>query len=110
MLIIKCGYICILNGLCIINVGYDNADFLIDVGTRQGYAAVGLVDVWRQDTVKLTRNHIAIAGLPEEYLTDGIIYNGSPDMVSEILVDGKPIKANAAEVIAKYRQVAKRLF
>jgi formimidoylglutamate deiminase len=68
-----------------------NADFLLDVGTRLGYAAVGLQDVWEHDKVTLNRNHIAVLGLPDENLVDGVIFNGVPSMVERVEVAGKVV-------------------
>ncbi len=78
-----------------------NADFLLDMGTRQGYASVGLKDVWEKDSVTITRDHIAIAGLPDEYLLDGVIYNGLPSMVEQVSVDQKVLKNLQPEDVAR---------
>ena len=91
-----------------------NADFLLDMGTRQGYAAVGLAEVWEQDTVTLNRNHIAILGLPDERLVDGVIFNGVPSMVEQVEVNGEIIVEEGRvtsqdETVGRYRNTVQKL-
>jgi len=91
-----------------------NADFLLDMGTRQGYAAVGLEDAWKHDKVTLDRNHIAILGLPDENLADGVIFNGVPSMVERVEVNGKIVVDNGRitdfnKAAASYRTTVKTL-
>lgn len=91
-----------------------NADFLLDIGTRQGYAGVGLEAVWQKDQVTLNRNHIAILGLPDDSLADGVIFNGVPNMVDrvevdgEVVVDGGSIK-DQEQTFSAYRAAIKRV-
>ena len=68
-----------------------NADFLLDVGTAEGYAAVGLTQDRTLDYITIDKNHISIAGLPDEQLIDGVVYNGSPAMVQAVVVNGKTV-------------------
>lgn len=71
-----------------------NADFLLDVGTAQGYAAVGLIQNRELDYALLDKHHISLLGLPDERLIDGIIYNGSPDLVQTVVINGKTVVEN----------------
>ncbi|MFK7802276.1 MAG: formimidoylglutamate deiminase [Anaerolineae bacterium] len=91
-----------------------NADFLLDMGTRQGYAAVGLENVWEQDSVTINRNHIAVLGMPDETLVDGIIFNGVPSMVERVEVGGRVVVddgqiTDAPKTIKTYKDVVQKL-
>ena len=71
-----------------------NADFLLDAGTRLGYAACGLKSVWQKDKVLLDANDLSLIGLPASHLVDGVIFNGTPRAVREVHVNGRPIIQN----------------
>lgn len=71
-----------------------NADFLLDAGTRLGYAACGLEAAWQEDTVRLDATDLSLIGLPETHLTDGLVFNATPRAVREVRVNGQAIIAD----------------
>lgn len=68
-----------------------NAEFLLDAGTRLGYAACGIESAWQQDRVLLDANDLSLIGLPESHLVDGVIFNATPRAVREVVVNGQTI-------------------
>lgn len=70
------------------------APFLLDVGTRLGYEACGFGEVWGEDVVFLARNDVALVGLPEAHLVDGVVFNATPRAVREVWVGGRQIIAD----------------
>ncbi len=92
-----------------------NADFLLDAGTRLGYAACGLEAVWEQDRVLLDANDLSLIGLPESHLVDGVIFNATPRAVREVYVNGQQIVENGqhpetAEIKQAYVKAIQQLF
>lgn len=91
------------------------ADFLLETGTRQGYAACGLEHAWLEDQITLDRHAIALAGLTDEYLLDGVIFNASPSAVREVLINGQTIIQNGRhpkqeEIIRDYQLAIDKIF
>jgi formiminoglutamate deiminase len=60
--------------------------FLLDVASRQGYAAIGLKDEWSTDEVALEPYDASIIGAPESSLEDAIIFGASPRAVRDVSV------------------------
>ena len=91
-----------------------NADMLLDAATRQGYAACGLENKWQQDKVLLNANDLALIGLPEQYLVDGVVFNATPRAVREVHVNGNAIvqegqHPHAQEIKTAYLQALQSL-
>lgn len=87
-----------------------NADFLLDLGTRSGYAACGFEAVWQQDQVLLDANDWALLGLLQSHVVDGVIFNATPRAVKQVRVNGKTIienghHLNEVEIRDDYLQV-----
>lgn len=92
-----------------------NADFLLDAGTRLGYAACGLESRWQQDHVLLDAHDLSLIGLPDTHLVDGVIFNATPRAVREVSVNGQKIVSDSQHVDAQeishdYVAVVNRLF
>lgn len=88
--------------------------FLLDAGTRQGFAACGMGDLWQQDQVLLDGKDLALVGLPDERLVDGVVFNGTPRAVKEVWVDGEQVIVDGRHpqekaIIEQYLKVVSRL-
>lgn len=84
-----------------------NADFLLNAGTRLGYAACGLESAWEQDRVLLDAHDLSLLGLPDTHLVDGVVFNATPRAVRAVSVNGQQIIENGqhsdtAEISNKY--------
>ena len=91
------------------------ADFLLDVATRQGYAACGLEHAWLEDQIALDRRGIAFTGLADEHLLDGVIFNASPSTVREVSINGQTIVQDGRHpkqeaIIRDYQLVIDKIF
>ncbi|MEZ4560512.1 MAG: hypothetical protein R2854_29445 [Caldilineaceae bacterium] len=74
------------------------APALLDMGTRHGYAAVGMADLGEDDAVYLRRDDPAFAGTPPELAADAVIFGATPRAVDEVWVAGRRIVANGVHV------------
>ena len=74
------------------------APALLDMGTRQGYAAVGMADLGEDDAVYLRRDEPAFAGTPPQLAVDAVIFGATPRAVDEVWVAGRRIVANGVHV------------
>ena len=91
-----------------------NADFLLDAGTRLGYAACGLESVWQQDEVQLDANDLSLIGLPDSHLADGVIFNATPRAVQTVRVNQQTIIEDGRHpdmeaITIAYRQTVRQL-
>ena len=68
------------------------------MGTRHGYAAVGIADLGEDDAVYLRRDDPAFAGTPPELAADAVIFGATPRAVDEVWVAGRRIVANGVHV------------
>ena len=66
-------------------------DQLLDIATRNGYAAIGQADAADQDQVWLRLDDPALAGANENLLADAVIFGATPRAVDRVIVGGRTI-------------------
>lgn len=71
-----------------------SASQLLLAGTRFGYEAIGLDDVWSEDKVYLKANDPSIALVSDDLLADGIIFGATPRAVDKVVVAGQTLVDN----------------
>jgi formimidoylglutamate deiminase len=75
------------------------AGTLLKIATENGYAAIGMSDVFGQDEVHLDPNDPSVAGANNSYLADAVIFGANARAVRRVVVDGKVIVENGKHVI-----------
>lgn len=87
---------------------------LLQMGTQNGYAAIGMADAWQDDRVTLKKHDPAIAFCKGEALVDGIVFGASPRVIERVVVagqtvveDGKHLRLD--EAARGYEQTLRRL-
>ena len=87
---------------------------LLDAATRQGYAACGLGESWRDDHVHLDPDDPSIAAIDPDCATDAILFGATPRAVESVVVAGRQIIAEGRhaqyeETLEMYRKSLRRL-
>lgn len=67
------------------------ASDLLLAATRNGYQAIGLSDLWREDKVYLNAGDPSITDISDDLLADAIIFGATPRAVDEVNVGGQTI-------------------
>jgi cytosine/adenosine deaminase-related metal-dependent hydrolase len=67
------------------------APALLRAATQAGYQAIGLGDVWQEDTVYLNAADASLAGSADELLTDAVIFGATPRAVDEVTIGGQTV-------------------
>jgi formiminoglutamate deiminase len=67
------------------------APALLLAATQRGYKAIGLPNIWREDTVYLRANDPSIALANDDALADAIIFGATPRAVDKVVVAGQTI-------------------
>jgi cytosine/adenosine deaminase-related metal-dependent hydrolase len=75
------------------------ADTLLKIATENGYAAIGMSDVFGQDEVHLDPNDPSVAGVDKSNLADAVIFGANARAVRRVVVDGKIIVENGKHLI-----------
>ncbi len=88
---------------------------LLEMGTKAGYAALGLADAWREDAVHLRVDDPALVGASEPLLADHVVFGATPRAVDQLFVGGRRIVDGGvhdryAEARAGYLQALTRVF
>lgn len=87
---------------------------LLDAATRQGYAACGLGESWRDDHVHLDPDDPSIAAIDPDCATDAILFGATPRAVKSVTVAGRQIvsegrHAQYDETLGLYRKSLHKL-
>ncbi|MCB0209176.1 MAG: amidohydrolase family protein, partial [Anaerolineae bacterium] len=64
---------------------------LLWLATVGGYQAIGLGEVWVEDTVTLKADDPSIAAVPNDLLVDGVLFGATPRAVDTVVVNGQTI-------------------
>jgi formiminoglutamate deiminase len=67
------------------------ADALLAMATTNGYAAIGMADVADQDEIHLRTDDASLAAIPNDLLTDAVMFGATPRAVDGVKVGGKMI-------------------
>ncbi len=91
-----------------------NAPLLLEAATSNGYESCGLKLDSAQDYVSLDRNDLSLVGIGDEFLLDGVVFNGTPRAVERVVVGGEMVVENGRhvkmdEIIEDYRMALKKL-
>ena len=81
---------------------------LLDIGSRLGYMACDMAEMWSQDQVYLRRDDPALVGLDEKYAVDGVIFAATPRAIEQVWVNGMGIVEDGyhrdlADILARYK-------
>jgi len=87
---------------------------LLDAATRQGYAACGLGESWRDDHVHLDPDDPSIAAIVPDLAADAILFGATPRAVKSVVVAGRQIIAEGRhaqydETLKLYRKSLRKL-
>lgn len=90
------------------------APVLLDAATRQGYAACGLGESWRDDHVQLDPDDPSIAAIDPDLAPDAILFGATPRAVKSVVVAGRQIieegrQAQYEETLELYRKSLRKL-
>lgn len=90
------------------------ASVLLDAATRQGYAACGLGESWRDDHVQLDPDDPSIAAIDPDLAPDAILFGATPRAVKSVVVAGRQIieegrQAQYEETLELYRKSLRKL-
>ena len=87
---------------------------LLDAATRQGYAACGLGESWRDDHVHLDPDDPSIVAIDPDFAPDAIFFGATPRSVKSVVVAGRKIIAEGrhaqyGETLKLFRKSLKKL-
>lgn len=87
---------------------------LLDAATRQGYAACGFEEQWKEDRIHLDGNDPSIAAIDPDLAPDAILFGATPRAVKSVVVAGRQIIAEGRhaqydETLELYRKSLKKM-